>query len=110
MQEAACLPLKTEIPDITQNISLSDDVSIRLTPGCYAISCYISTMMKKHGFIELTPVLNDCWQNLYTVYAEGERNADSIKILYYGSADRIHPVFCMAFFCRNFPDQHECDP
>lgn len=83
MQEAACLPLKTEIPDITQNISLSDDVSIRLTPGCYAISCYISTMMKKHGFIELTPVLNDCWQSLYTLYAEAAKGREMLTVSRY---------------------------
>lgn len=70
MQDADCIPLKTEIPDNTQNIFLSNDFSIILTSGYYAVSYYISTMIKKHGFIELTPVLNDCWQTLYTARAE----------------------------------------
>lgn len=83
MQDAACLPLKTEIPDITRNISLSNEFSIRLTHGCYAISYYISTMMKKHGFIELTPVLNDCWQPLYTAYAEAVRRREILTISRY---------------------------
>lgn len=83
MQDADCLPLKTEIPDITQNISLFNDVSIRLTPGCYAVSYYISTMMKRHGFIELTPVLNDCWQNLYTAYAQTTRRREMLTLARY---------------------------
>ncbi|MDE5939818.1 MAG: collagen-like protein [Lachnospiraceae bacterium] len=83
MQDAACLPLKTEISDITQNISLSNEVSIRLSPGCYAISYYISTMMKRHGFIELTPVLNDCCQNLYTAYAEAVRRREVLTVSRY---------------------------
>lgn len=83
MQDADCLPLKTKIPDITQNISLSNDVSIRLTSGCYAVSYYISTMMKRHGFIELTPVLNDCWQNLYTAYAQTTRRREMLTLARY---------------------------
>lgn len=83
MRDAACLPLITGISDITQNISLSNDVSIRLTPGCYAISYYISTMMKRNGFIELTPVLNDCWQTLYTVYAKAVRRREMLTISRY---------------------------
>lgn len=83
MRDIACLPFKTEISDITQNISLSNDVSIRLTPGCYAISYYISVMMKRHGFIKLTPVLNDCWQTLYTVYAEAVKRREMLTVSRY---------------------------
>lgn len=83
MQDAACLPLKTEIPDITKNISLSNDVSISLTPGCYAISYYISTIMKRHGFIELTPVLGDDWQAVYTAYAEAIGRREVLTIARY---------------------------
>lgn len=83
IQDTACLPLQMEISDITQNISLSNDVSVRLTPGCYAISYYISAMMKKHGFIELTPVLNDCWQPLYTTRAEAVRRREMLTVSRY---------------------------
>lgn len=83
MQKSACLPLKTQISDITQNISLSNDISVRLTPGCYGVSYYISTMMKRHGSIELTPVLNDCWQNLYTAYAEAAKRKEMLTISRY---------------------------
>lgn len=83
MQDTACLPLKTEISDITQNISLSNDVSIRLTPGYYAINYYISTMMKKRDFIELIPVLNDCWQTLYTAYAEAVKRKERLTVSRY---------------------------
>lgn len=83
MQDVACLPLKIEIPDITQNISLSNDVSIRLTSGYYAISYYISTMIKKHGFIELTPLLNDCLQIVYTAYAEAVKWREMLTISRY---------------------------
>lgn len=83
MQDTACLPLKSEIPDITQNISLSNDVSIRLTPGFYAISYYISAMMKRHGFIELTPVLNDCWQSLFTAYTEAVKRREVLTLSRY---------------------------
>lgn len=83
MRDAACLPLKTEISDITQNISLSNDVSVRLASGCYAISYYISAMMKKHGFIKLTPVLNDCCQTLYTAYAETVKRREILTVSRY---------------------------
>lgn len=83
MQAAACLPLKTEIPDNTQNILLSNDVSIILTSGFYAISYYISTMTKRHDFIELTPVLNDCWQTLYTARAEAVKRREILTISRY---------------------------
>lgn len=68
--ETAQLPLKTEIPDITQNISLCDNGCISLTPGYYAISYYISTEMKWHNYIKLTPVLNKHKQSIYATYAE----------------------------------------
>ena len=37
MQDRAKLPLKIDIPDITENISPCNKYSVRLTPGCYAI-------------------------------------------------------------------------
>lgn len=83
MQDAACLPLKTEISDIMQNISLSNDSSIRLAPGCYAISYYISAMMKRQGFIELVPVVNDCWQTLYAARAEMVKRGEMLTVSRY---------------------------
>ena len=49
---------QVEIPDITRNITLCNNCSVALTPGYYAVSYYISTVMKRHGFIKLTPVFN----------------------------------------------------
>ena len=51
---------QVEIPDITRNITLCNNCSVALTPGYYAVSYYISTVMKRHGFIKLTPVFNNC--------------------------------------------------
>lgn len=74
------LPLKLEIPDITQNISLCNNGSIGLTPGFYSVSFYISAMMKKQGFIKLTPMLNDRGQTAYTSYAETVRRKETLTI------------------------------
>ncbi len=83
LPENANLPLKIDIPDITQNISLCNDYSILLTPGCYAVYYYISTVMKRHGFIKLTPIFNDCVQTVYTVYAEAEKRKEMLVISRY---------------------------
>lgn len=80
MPESASLPLKMDIPDITQNISLCNHYSVMLTSGCYAISYYISTVMKKHGFIKLTPVFNDCEQTAYTAYAESAKRKEMLVL------------------------------
>ena len=69
-RENADLPLKTEIPDITGNISLCNGSSVELAPGYYAIHYYISIVMKKHGSIRLTPVFNDCRQPVYSAWAK----------------------------------------
>ncbi|MDE6976450.1 MAG: collagen-like protein [Lachnospiraceae bacterium] len=69
MPQSAGLPLKMDIPDITRNISSVDHYSVMLTPGFYAVFYYISTVMKNHGFIKLTPVFNDCEQTMYSAYA-----------------------------------------
>ncbi len=68
--ENADLLLKTEIPDITGNISLCNGSSVELAPGYYAIHYYISIVMKKHGSIRLTPVFNDCRQPVYSAWAK----------------------------------------
>lgn len=83
MPESTSLPLKPEIPDITQNISAGSDCSIVLTPGFYAVSFYISTEMKRHGYIELTPIFNGCKQSRYTTYAEAARRKEILAISRY---------------------------
>lgn len=83
LPENASLPLKTDIPDITQNISVCNDYSVMLTSGCYAISFYISTVMKGRGYIKLTPVFNDCAQTIYTAYAETEKRKEMLVISRY---------------------------
>lgn len=83
MPESASLPLKIEIPDITRNISLCNNYSVSLTSGYYAISYYISTVMKRHGFIKLTPIFNDSKQNIYTSYAEAAKRKEILVISRY---------------------------
>lgn len=83
LPEDASLPLKIDIPDITQNITLCDDYSVWLTPGCYAIYYYISTVVKKNGFIKLTPIFNDRVQTVYTAYAEAVKRNETLVISRY---------------------------
>ncbi len=80
MPESASLPLKIEIPDITQNISLCNNRCIVLTPGCYVISYYLSTELKRRGIISLTPVVNDCEQTVYTACAEAFKHREMLVI------------------------------
>ena len=83
LPENTHLPLKVDILDITQNISLCDDYSIVLTPGYYAICYYISTVVKKHGFIKLTPIFNDCMRSVYAAYAEAGKRKEILVISRY---------------------------
>lgn len=83
MPENANLPLKIDIPDITQNISLCNDYSVSLTPGCYAIYYDISTIIKKHGFIKLTPILDNCEQTVFASYAEAAKRQQTLAISRY---------------------------
>ncbi len=83
MPESACLPLKIEIPDPTQNISLCNNCTVSLTPGYYTISYYISAEMKRHGFMALTPVLNDEMQTVYSAYADAEKRRETLVITRY---------------------------
>ncbi len=83
MPESASLPLKADISDITQNISLSNNYSVMLTPGCYAVYYYVSTVMKKHGFIKLVPIFNDCEQTAYASYAESAKRKEMLVISRY---------------------------
>ena len=83
LPENASLPLKIDIPDITQNISLCNDYSVLLTPGCYAIYYYLSTIMKRRGFVKLTPIFNDCVQTFYSTYAETGKRKEMIIISRY---------------------------
>ncbi len=83
LPENASVPLKIDIPDITKNISLCDDYSVLLTPGYYAICYYISTVMKRHGFIKLTPIFNDNVQTAYTSYAETSKRKEMLAISRY---------------------------
>ena len=83
LPEEASLPLKVDIPDITQNISLCNDYTVMLTPGYYAICYYISTVMKRHGFIKLTPIFNGCAQKAYGAYAETVRRKEMLVVTRY---------------------------
>lgn len=83
LPESASLALKIDIPDITQNITLCDSSCVALTPGYYAISYYLSALMKKHGFIKLTPIFNDCKQTLYTSYAEASKRKEMLALSRY---------------------------
>ncbi|MDE6844705.1 MAG: collagen-like protein [Lachnospiraceae bacterium] len=83
MPERASLPLKIDIPDITENISLCNSDSVTLNPGHYAVYYYISTIMKKRGFIKFTPVLNNCAQIAYSGYAEAVKRRETLTISRY---------------------------
>ncbi|MEY8426738.1 hypothetical protein AALA00_03260 [Lachnospiraceae bacterium 46-15] len=83
LPEKASLPLKINISDITQNISLCNDYSILLTPGYYTIYYYLSTIMKRRGFIKLTPIFNNCVQKVYSAYAEAEKRKEVLVISRY---------------------------
>ncbi len=80
MPENASLPLRIEIPDITRNISPCNEDSIALTSGYYAIDYYVTAEMKKHEFIKLTPLFNDCRQELYGAYAEALRRRERLVL------------------------------
>ena len=83
MPERARLPLENDIPDITGNISSCDDDSVLLAPGYYAVYYYISAVMKKHGFMRLTPNFNDREQTGYAVYAEAAKRTETLVISRY---------------------------
>lgn len=83
LPENGSLPLKVDISDITQNISLCNGYSISLTPGCYAIWYYVSATVKKHGFIQVMPLLNDCVQMVYCTYAESEKRREILAVSRY---------------------------
>lgn len=80
LPERANLPLKTDIPDVTENISSCNSYSIMLNPGYYAIYYYVSTVMKKNGFIKLTPVFNDCEQTAYAGYAKAVKRRENLEV------------------------------
>lgn len=118
LPEKARLPLKAEIPDITQNISLCDNCSITLTPGYYSIHYYITALMNRHCFIKLTPVLNKQKQPMYAAYAEAARRKEllvlsrsfiipipdvsSLFFAWHSSADtcKINMDLCIEKLCR----------
>lgn len=83
MPANARLPLKIDIPDNSGSISPCDDASVMLLPGYYAVYCYIFTVMKKRGFIKLTPNFNNCEQMGYTVYAETTKRMETLVISRY---------------------------
>lgn len=83
LPENASLPLKIDIPDVTQNISLCNDYTVSLAPGYYAVCYYISAAMKRHGFIKLTPIFNDCIQTVYSAFAETEKRKEMLAISRY---------------------------
>lgn len=83
MPESASLTFKTQIPDITQNIVLQNNCSITLTTGYYVISYSLFTIMKRHGFVKITPVFNDCMQTQYGAYAEAARRKEPLALSRY---------------------------
>lgn len=83
MPESASLTFKTQIPDITQNIVLQNNCSITLTAGYYVISYSLFTIMKRHGFVKITPVFNDCMQTQYGAYAEAARRKEPLTLSRY---------------------------
>ena len=83
ISENARLPLKTDIPDNSGSISLRSDFSIMLTPGYYAVYCHVSTTLKKHRFIKLTPSFNGSEQTGYTMYAQTAKRAEIIEMSRY---------------------------
>ena len=84
LSENTRLPLKMDIADMTGSILLCEDASVLLSPGCYVIYYYISAEIKRHGFMKLTPVVNDCAQTVYSAYAETEkRNKISVLSRYF---------------------------
>ena len=87
MPANASLPLKIEIPDITQSILLSNSCSVMLTSGYYAISYYISTVMKGNGFIKITPIFNNSKQSMYAAYAETAKRKGILAISRYFIAE-----------------------
>lgn len=78
--ESASLPLRLEIPDVTQNIVLRSSCCAALTPGYYVVSYYVSTVMKRHGYIRLTPIINDRRQALYSAYAEASKRKELLVL------------------------------
>ena len=74
------LDIRRTVSDITQNISLCNGYSVSLTPGCYTIWYYISAAVKKHGMIQLTPVLNDCAQTVFRTYAETAKRKETLVV------------------------------
>ncbi len=83
LPQHASLPLKIDIPDISQNITLCDDYSVSLASGCYAVYYYVSAVMKRHSFIKLTPIFSDCVQTAYSAYAETVKRKEMLTISRY---------------------------
>lgn len=83
MPGSGSIALKEEIPDVTRNITLRSDHSVALSPGYYVISYYISTLMRKPGFIKITPIFNDCRQTLYAAGAESAKRKEVLAVSRY---------------------------
>ncbi len=83
MPKRGRLPLKTDISDITQNITPGRNRSVTLTRGYYAIYYYISTIAKKTGFIKVTPNINGYGQPVYAACAEAAKKNEILVISRY---------------------------
>ena len=83
MPKRGRLPLKMDIPDITQNISPGRNRSVTLTRGYYVIYYYISTIAKKTGYIKLTPNINEYGQPVYAAHAQAARKNEILVISRY---------------------------
>ncbi|MCI8508490.1 MAG: collagen-like protein [Lachnospiraceae bacterium] len=83
LSESTTIPLKVDIPDTTGNISPCGSHSVILNPGYYTIYYYISTVMNTSGFINLTPVFNDCIQSAYAGYATAKKRKETLEISRY---------------------------
>lgn len=101
MPKNAKLPLKIDIPDVTENISSCNSCSVMLTPGYYAIYYYISVEMEKCGFIKVMPVFNDCVQDAYMRYAESRRRRETLEISRYFIAEIFNASTLFFTWCSS---------
>lgn len=87
MPESGSLPLRTDIPDTTGNISPGGNYSVTLNPGFYAFYYYLSAELKAPGSAKLTPVFNNSMQTGYGGYAVTKKRRGQIELSRYFIAE-----------------------
>lgn len=97
LPENTNLPLKVDIPDITENISLCHSHSIILKPGYYTIYYYVATVMETPGFIKLIPVFNGCVQSAYAGHSTNRKRREQVELSRYFITEiqKTSPLFFM---------------